>query len=82
MSAVRFCPVRPSYISDCMKERQPTKGWGPWKQTWFSICSMHYYHDDTCNMCTIGSWYNDYRHFVSSLIFKVAPKFWIWWVNR
>lgn len=58
------------------RARQLTKGWGPWKQTWFSICSMHYYHDDNCNMCTHGIWYFNIKSKISNYIFKKLPRFW------
>jgi hypothetical protein len=62
-----------------MKE---TIGWGPWKKIWYSLCSRHRKSDTNCNMCKAGYYTNDWRHFLSSLVFKILPSFWIWWVNR
>jgi hypothetical protein len=35
-----------------------TKGWGPWRYDWYSICSAPYGHDKFCIRCQAGSWHN------------------------
>lgn len=55
---------------------------GIFKEVWFSICSMHYHHDQTCDLCNSGRWVNVIRYKLSSLVYKISPKFWRWWVNR
>lgn len=53
-----------------------------WKKRWFSICSIHYSHNDECNICKKGYWINVWKYNISSFIFKINPKFWICWVNK
>lgn len=35
-----------------------TRGIGPFKQFYTSVCSAHRHHDDACELCNIGSWSN------------------------
>jgi hypothetical protein len=53
-----------------------------WKEQWFSICSMHFKHDEGCAMCNTGAWTNIFRWKIGKIIFKIAPNVWIWWMNR
>ena len=59
-----------------------TKGWGPWRYEWYSLCSAHRDSIITCRMCTAGSWENVWRTKMSQFVFAVAPDLWRWWVNR
>jgi hypothetical protein len=58
-----------------------TKGLLFWKYEWYSICSVHYNHNEHCKMCTSGGWVHCWSHIVSSLIYKLFPKLWIWYMN-
>lgn len=51
------------------------------KQEWYSICSMHSEHNPECNMCTTGNWRNVWLGAISSLIYKITPGIWRWFVN-
>lgn len=63
------------------KSKLKSKGWGPWKCEWYSICSMHYFHDEFCSMCQAGSWRNCYKHIIESHIFDKNPDLWRRWAN-
>ena len=52
-----------------------------WKKRWFSICSMHWDHDENCNMCNTGTWSNVWLSKISAWFFEHFPKLWIWYVN-
>lgn len=58
-----------------------SKGWGPWKYEWYSICSAHIIHNTQCHMCNAGSWINCYQHKIENYIFKKNPNLWIRWAN-
>src|SRR6478736_1833567 len=62
--------------------RLPTRGWGPWRYDWYSVCSKHRHHDPDCRLCDCGSWVNNWWHLAGSLVYKVAPNLWRWWANR
>jgi hypothetical protein len=59
-----------------------TKGWGPWKQEWYSVCSAHLNYDSTCPRCLCGAWAFVWKVHVNNLTFKFFPKLWIWWINK
>jgi hypothetical protein len=59
-----------------------TKGKFFWKKTWYSFCSRHREYDETCNICTSGSWSNNWIHSIGNVIYKNCPTLWIWWLNR
>jgi len=58
-----------------------TKGWGPFRYDWFSICSKHYRHDELCELCQCGSWINHWKWLFGHFVFKRNPDLWRWWVN-
>lgn len=59
-----------------------TKGWGPWKYRWFSICSRHGLgRDKTCEACNTGHWTNVWKWKIGGLIYDIAPWLWKWWIN-
>lgn len=68
----------------------PSKGWGPFRYEWYSICSGHsknsdgkyYGHDTSCNRCMAGRWTNCWMHEISSFVYDHEPELWRWWVNR
>lgn len=59
-----------------------TKGWGPWRYEWYSICSMHWQNIDSCGMCNAGAWQNAWRVKFGQIVFALAPDLWRWWANR
>lgn len=59
-----------------------TRGWGPWRENWFSFCSMHYKHDDNCHICQSGFWKNHWNWKIGCFVYFVSPTFWIWYNNR
>ena len=60
----------------------PTRGWGPFRYDWFSICSRHQDHDPSCILCKQGSWMNHWKWLIGQLIYLISPPLWMWWVNR
>lgn len=61
---------------------QTTKGWGPWKKTWFSVCSAHQKYKAECPLCNTGSYLTAWRNWLSSYIYERFPRFWRHWMNR
>lgn len=59
-----------------------SKGWGPWRQEWYSFCSRHRRTDPKCHICSSGHWVNVWRVRLGSLVFKASPDLWRWWANR
>lgn len=45
-----------------------TKGWGPWRYDFYSICSAPYGHDKDCPRCAAGNWYNVWWDWIKSKI--------------
>lgn len=58
-----------------------TKGWGPFRSDWYSICSAHYEYNDSCRMCQAGGWINTWKQKFETIIFKHNPELWMWWAN-
>lgn len=52
------------------------------KQTWYSICSMHGEFNKDCIRCNIGSWKNNILLWISTLIFMKFFRLWRWHVNK
>jgi len=65
-----------------MKKWSRTRGWGPFKENWVSICSMHYEYQSTCELCRAGYWHNNLRWWLGHQVYKYTPRLWRWWVNR
>ena len=63
------------------KKRLRTKGRFLNKKEWYSICSIHYEYDKTCNMCNAGQWVNVWGQKISSLFYSISKGAWIWWTN-
>lgn len=59
-----------------------TRGWGPWRAEWYSICSAHQRYDKGCERCEAGSWVNTWGLAVSHFVFRYWPRLWLWWANR
>ena len=61
-----------------------TRGWGPWRRDWYSICSAHQNGgpDDECSRCRAGLWRNRWMHALGHVVYKLSPRLWRWWVNR
>jgi hypothetical protein len=67
-----------------MSPRLAVRGWGPWRQEWYSICSAHQNGgpDDECQLCRAGLWRNCWRQFFGHIVYKRWPRLWRWWANR
>lgn len=62
--------------------RHLEKGWGPWRCEWWSVCSVHYVHQNACVQCQAGTWINMTTHSVDKLVWRHAPRVALWWHNR
>lgn len=51
------------------------------KKRWFSFCSKHAEYDKNCLICQGGTWTNVWKHNIEKVIYKISPRFWMWWVN-
>lgn len=64
----------------------PSKGWGPWRAEWYSICSkMHGFDPErraACRACNAGTWRNVWVGRFDSLVYRRARRTWLWWHNR
>ena len=49
-----------------------------WKKRWFSICSAHQQYNKECSTCNVGSWANVWLNNITSVVFKISPKLYIW----
>lgn len=58
-----------------------TKGWGPWRSDWYSLCSAHQQLNNNCYLCSAGYWQNRYMQKFSGAVYIICPKLWIWWAN-
>lgn len=58
------------------------RGRGLFREEWYSCCSMHSVHDETCSRCRVGSWENVWKVLFSGFVFRRLPKLWVWWMNR
>lgn len=47
----------------------PTKGFGPFRKEWYSICSSHYFFKMDCERCVIGTWENVWMNRLKSLFY-------------
>lgn len=59
-----------------------TRGWGPWRSDFYSLCSRHRDGREDCPTCNAGQWVNRIVHRIDALIYRHLPKFWLWWHNR
>lgn len=61
-----------------------TKGWGPLRAEWYSICSAHQRAspDSPCPRCQAGEWTNCWGQNIDHVIYKAAYPLWHWWHNR
>ena len=57
------------------------QGWGPFSYEWYSFCSAHQLYSKDCKTCQSGNWHNVWKLHLSSLIYKISPKFWMWLFN-
>jgi hypothetical protein len=58
-----------------------SKGWGPWKYEWYSLRSIHHFHNESCGLCQSGGWINCYKHIIVNFIYKREPNLWYRWAN-
>jgi hypothetical protein len=59
-----------------------SRGWGPWRQDWYHVCSAHQGFADGCPRCLIGEWQNVWSLHVSQAFYKASPSLWKLWANR
>lgn len=59
-----------------------TRRWGPFRQEWYSICSRHCEHNETCRLCRTGHWVNAWKHAIGAAFFWCSPPLWRLWANR
>ncbi len=62
-------------------KRQKERGRFLFKEQWYSICSMHFAHNETCTLCNTGHWRNVFVGKITSFVYKVAPSVWRFWAN-
>lgn len=58
------------------------KGWGPWREDWYSICSAHRKTRDDCIACHCGTWVNAWGAAIGRVFYRATPRLWQWWANR
>lgn len=59
-----------------------SRGWGPWRCDWYSICSRHGRWRSDCPLCQSGQWVNRWARVGGGIVCRVCPRFLVWWVNR
>ena len=65
-----------------MNSIERCKGWGPWKQIWASICSIHQIHQEDCIDCNIGIWTNYWKQQIISFLFIYCPRIYLWLMSK
>lgn len=55
----------------------PSRGWGPWRQEFYSFRSDTREIEDF----NFGLWHNCWLHHVSSFMYGHWPNLWRWWFN-
>ena len=48
---------------------------------WFSICSIHREYNESCNLCSIGSWVFMPVYYVEHIVYKYVPFVWRYFAN-
>ncbi len=56
-------------------------GWGPFRNEWFSFCSIHFELTPDCTACHSGYYVNCWWNVVDRMFYAVAPGIWRWWAN-
>jgi len=54
-------------------------------RVWYSICSRHREYDNTCEMCSVGSWKNEKNSREEKFwefMYDWMRWIWIWWMNK
>lgn len=59
-----------------------TRGSGIRREDYYSLCSRHREWDETCVACSHGRWRNHWSRMGGSIVYKLFPWLWRWWVNR
>lgn len=52
------------------------RGFGPWRQNWVSICSLHQIYRSDCELCQCGHWSNHWKWFFAHILFTISPNTW------
>jgi hypothetical protein len=82
--------MKPPFQSQVHRLPLPSKGWGPFRYEWYSICSGHsrnkngnyYGHDIDCPRCMAGRWINCWLREIGSYFHDNYYPLWFWWANR
>lgn len=53
-----------------------------YRKRWVSICSAHQEYNKECKTCNKGTWNNVWMLNISKLIYKKAPKLWVWLIEK
>jgi len=61
-------------------KKLPSKGWGPWRREFYSLYSNPKSQEEDINH-EFGVWHNVWLGKISSIVYKVSPKFWVWTIN-
>lgn len=59
-----------------------TRGFGPFTQDFYSVCSTHREEQDGCSRCAIGTWKYRIVQKVEDQLFLMSPRLWRVWANR
>lgn len=63
------------------ERNHPVRYRWPFTQRWYSLCSRHYVHDDSCDLCRAGQFHSDTVLAFSGFMWRRFPRFWGWWSN-
>jgi hypothetical protein len=55
---------------------------GPFRWTWYSICSKHREPREECPLCHCGQWEMDFAIALNQWVFAADPAFWQKEANR
>lgn len=61
-----------------------TRGRGPFKEDWISLCSAHRRYREDCELCNAGHWSNHWMAAFGHLFWVISPDLWrklanSWW---
>lgn len=59
-----------------------SRGWGPLREEWYSICCFSPGHKKNCPRCHTGHWVNVWRQRIEHLHYKFFPAHWRRMANR
>ncbi len=59
-----------------------SRGWGPFREEWFSVCSRHRTRTAGCDACAAGQWKNILLVDLNGVFYRRFPRLWHAWANR